>query len=758
MKTARIILRDSVRQTDKLYTYLIPEDMYVDAGFYVEVPFGFGSRTQVAVVYDVSDKVPDDIPANKLKAISRVIDTKPVMTAEQLDLIAPICNRYLCTRGDAVSLMVPSIVGKVARDSAYFVSIKSKEDAIRDIGEGKFRSVNHINILEFLISNGECEKKKILSITSSTDAQLRALKNKGYIEVTKRLIEDRDDEVLTPDNGDSSDSHFRAVHTLNDEQDAAYNAITKSIYESDKPDVFLLHGITGSGKTEVYLKCAGEVISRGDSVIYLVPEISLTPQTVSWITGRFGNNAAVLHSRLTDKQRFLEWDRIRKGEAKIVVGPRSCIFAPAKNVKLIIIDEEHDSSYKSESFPKYSTRDIATLRARYNNAALVLGSATPSVTTFYAAQKGYYKLLTLSKRANPDAVLPKVRLIDMKDQAKEGAGDLLSMPLRQAIAGALADNKQILLFLNRRGYSRTLVCNDCGEPCSCPNCSVGMTLHNNSRSNERLLICHYCGYTIPASQALCGCCGGKKFKRAGMGTQQLEELLGKLYPNEKVLRMDQDTTMAPGAHEEIISKFRNREASILIGTQMIAKGHDFPDVTVVGILGADLIAASSDYRSSERAFQLITQAAGRAGRGEAAGTVYIQSNRPNNPLIGYAACQDYVSFYDAEIEYRRAMGLPPFNAMGEIVLSLPDEDMLASRSNILEKYLNDFLNNQDSKYGFELYGPVQAPIYELRGRYRMQFIIKAVNKSAMNAIFEQVMKDFDPEYYPISFDTDATSG
>ena len=524
--------------------------------------------------------------------------------------------------------------------------------------------------------------------------------------------------------------------------------------------MFLLHGITGSGKTEVYLKCAGEIMERGGTVIYLVPEISLTPQTVNWIRARFGDTAAVMHSRLTDKQRFLEWEKIRRGQASIVVGPRSCIFAPLTNLKLIIIDEEHDSSYKSESFPRYNARDIALMRARMNSCAVVLGSATPAVSSYYAAQKGVYKLLTIKKRGNPDAVLPKVHIVDMKQQIKEGAGDLISIPLRRAMARAIAEDKQILLFLNRRGYSRTLICEECGEPCSCPNCSVGMTLHNGRKVKGnvltgRMLICHYCGYTVPAHEAVCRSCGGGNFTRAGIGTQQLEEILGKTFEGTKVLRMDQDTTMRPGDHERILQSFRDHEAQILIGTQMIAKGHDFPDVTVVGIIGADLIASSSDYRSSERAFQLITQAAGRAGRKGSEGDVYLQSLHPDNPLLRYAACQDYEAFYEEEVRYREAMALPPFKATGEIVLSLGNEDDLIARADILAVYLKAFLKVQPDKFAFELYGPVPSPIYELRGRYRMSFMIKAINKSCLNAVFAQIMKDFDPAEYPISFDNDC---
>ena len=756
MRVCKVLLRESVRQTDKAYTYKIPEDLEpsVAEGSYVKVPFGFGNRKQIALVVSICDESEvKGFDVSKLKTVDSLLDLYPVMNKDQLAIIEPLKSRLLCTSGDVISMMIPSAVGTVARAKATFVDVKSADAAEEALNSGKLRSIAHITMLEYLLNNGITERKKLLSIAKASDAQLRGLRDKDLICLTTRMLtreeeEEQENETVS----ELSSESFRVVHELNDEQQAAFDKVKGSL---GKPEVFLLHGITGSGKTEVYLKCAGEVLDRGGCVIYLVPEISLTPQTVSWIRGRFGDTAAVMHSRLSDRQRYDEWDRIRRGQARIVVGPRSSIFAPVENLKLIIIDEEHDTSYKSESFPRYNTRDIAFMRMKISSCPLILGSATPLVSSYYAANKGAYTLLKLNKRANPDAVLPEVRIVDMKDQVKEGYGDLLSGPLRTAMARAFSQGQQVMLFLNRRGYSRTLVCSSCGEPVQCPSCSVAMTLHNSRRTGDRRLICHYCGFTIPSSEAKCSECEGTKFKRAGIGTQQLEEILNKLYPDSKVLRMDQDTTMLPGSHERILSEFRDHKADILVGTQMIAKGHDFPSVTVVGVLGADLISMSSDYKSSERAFELITQAAGRAGRGENRGKVYLQSLRPDNPLLMYAAEQDYEAFYESEIQYREVMKLPPFKAVGEIVLSLPDEDMLAERTRDLNKYLKDFLSYQNEALGFELFGPVPAPIYELRGRYRNVFMIKSSKRSYLNEVFRQVMEDFDPSVYPISFDNDA---
>ena len=430
------------------------------------------------------------------------------------------------------------------------------------------------------------------------------------------------------------------------------------------------------------------------------------------------------------------------------------MFAPIDGLKLIIIDEEHDSSYKSDKHPKYSARDIAIARAKLTGATVVLGSATPSIETYYAAKNDYYELLKLTQRANPNAHLPKVTIVDMKEQIKQGAGSFFSIPLKNKMLKALDEDKQIILFLNRRGYSRTLICKDCGEPLNCPSCSVGMTLHTNRHSKEKLLICHYCGYAIPVSEAKCNACGSKELDSIGFGTQQLEEQVKTTFPGVSVLRMDQDSTAGIGAHEKILSAFREKKASILIGTQMIAKGHDFPEVTVVGILDTDIIAASPDYRGSERAFQLITQASGRAGRDNDPGEVFIQTYKPDNPLIMYAACQDYDSFFDAQLEYRQAMNLPPFKASGEIMIQSSDEDELMRISDDLAKYLRDYLSYQSKDFGFELYGPIPSAIYELRGNYRNVFNIKAKNKSSLNAVFKQVFEDFDYTRYPISVDSD----
>lgn len=749
-----VILRGAVRETDRQYTYKIPEDLEtkVVPGSFCNVPFGFGNKTRTAVVMSVFENAGDGIKG--IKEIKDLILDYPVLTPDLISLVDTVSERFNCTKGDVIELMVPTCVENHKIPTEVFVEIVDKTAAESVLSSGSLRSAVHANILEYLLKCGKCSRKELQAAVSASPAQVKAVEEKGLIRFTKELSEavaeksDLLEDVPV-------DGKFSETYELNDEQE---DAVKKIVEENGQivPGTHLLFGITGSGKTEVYLKCAQKVIDAGGTVLYLVPEISLTPQTISWIKGRLGGVVAVLHSKLTDRQRFSQWEMIRTGKAKVVVAPRSGIFAPAENIRLIIVDEEHDGSYKSESHPRYSAKDIARMRANKNSAALVLGSATPSIESFYAANKKVYDLIELKSRARTAAKLPEIVPVDMKEQVKLGAGDILSIPLRQAMAVAFSQKKQVLLFLNRRGYARTLVCEDCGKPVSCVNCSVGMTLHNNRRTGSQSLICHYCGYMIPSSEALCSFCGCRHFTKAGFGTQQLEDLLGTVFPHEKVLRMDQDTTVSPGAHREIIERFSRKEASILIGTQMIAKGLDFPDCTVVGILGADLMIAASSYRASERAFQLITQAAGRAGRGDDPGKVFIQSYNPENPLFKYACTQDYRAFYETEIAYREKLCLPPFKAIGEIVLSLEDESALQERGRDLYHYLSDFLSYQDKTYGFELYGPVPHVIYELRGKFRLSYIIKASNRSAINAVFRHVMDDFDHVRYPLSFDNDPS--
>ncbi|MCQ2483104.1 MAG: primosomal protein N', partial [Clostridia bacterium] len=612
-------------------------------------------------------------------------------------------------------------------------------------------SINYVHIIEYLMTNGEQPQDNLFNDLKVNRTQIKTLIDRGLIKENKKKSYVNRSNVNEADSqSNESGQGFNVYYDLNPIQKKAFDEINILDDSPERNKLFLLHGITGSGKTEVYLHLVDEVLKKGCGVLYLVPEIALTPQTVNWITGRFNVPAAVMHSGLSEKERYEQWDLIRSGEARIVVAARSGIFMPVKNLGLIILDEEHDNSYVSDSFPRYNSTEIAVVRAKYNNAFMILGSATPSVKSYYLASKGVYNLVEMNKRANERAKLPKVIMVDMKEQLKLGSGEMLSVPLRQAVAKAIGEGKQAIIFLNRRGYSRSLVCSDCNEFISCPNCSVAMTIHNSRYSGDKMMVCHYCGYMLPVEQAECKICGGKKLKRIGFGTEQLEEELKRIYPQEKVLRMDQDTTLSKGSHEIIIEAFRKHEASILIGTQMIAKGHDFPDVTVVGILGADLMANSSNFHSSENTFQLITQASGRAGRQGDEGYVFLQTYNTENTILKYAATQDYKSFYKEEINYRQKLRLPPFKALGNIVISSDNEETVKTVAEQVGQYVKDYCSYQSEDFQFEIYGPVPAPIYELRGSYRMNVIIKSIAKKWIIAVFNQVSEDFIEREYSLS--------
>lgn len=755
MLAARILLRDAIKQLDRPFSYLVPDSLKSDirVGQYVNVPFGNGNRFKLAVVTSLYEEE-DQLVLSKLKGVSNIVDEEPVLDEEQIKLIDFIKQHYLCTSGDAISLLVPSVVGNKASRKVTFISLKDSDLAQNMLWNKELRSINHVHIIEYLLNNGEQPQDQLIKELKVNRTHIKALIDKGLLKEAKK-----DSYIKKTLNNDSKTSQsedkdvkegFKVSYDLNDTQRKAFEEIDISNDDPARQKMFLLHGITGSGKTEVYLHLVDEVLKRGGSVLYLVPEISLTPQTINWIIGRFNVTAAVMHSGLSDKERYEQWDLIRSGEARIVIAARSGIFAPIKNLKLIILDEEHDNSYSSDAFPRYSSGELAVYRAKYNNAFLVLGSATPSIKSYYFASKGVYKLIEMDKRANKEARLPKVITVDMKEQIKLGSGEVLSIPLRQAIAQAISDKKQAMIFLNRRGFSRSLICGECGEVVSCPNCSVAMTLHNSRYDINKTLICHYCGHMIPADTASCSMCQSTKLKRAGIGTEQLEEELKKMYPDENVLRMDQDTTMSKGSHERILEAFRNHEVSILIGTQMIAKGHDFPDVTVVGIIGADLMANSSNFHSSENAFQLITQASGRAGRKGNEGYVFLQTYNTENMVIRYASTQDYKAFYNEEIIYRQKLLLPPFKALGNIMVCSENEDLVRTISLQITNYLKEYLSYQKAEYEFEVFGPIPAPIYELRGTYRMNTVIKAVGKKWIIAVYNQICKDFNGKDYTIN--------
>jgi len=561
---------------------------------------------------------------------------------------------------------------------------------------------------------------ELRTAAQATTAVIKAVVAKGYL--ASRMVEVKRDPYR------DSPSAAEAVVILTDEQAAAVHAINDGL-AAGSPATVLLQGVTGSGKTEVYLRSIRYALDQGRQAIVLVPEIALTPQTVERFKARFGAEVAVLHSRLGKGERFDEWRKIRDGEVSVVVGARSAVFAPFANLGLIVIDEEHEASYKQTDNPKYHARDVAIERARLEGAVVVLGSATPSVTTYYRAANGEFALLPLTRRID-DRPLPPVEIIDMREELKAGNKSPFSRRLQAGIAECLAARQQAIIFLNRRGYSTFVLCRECGWVMRCPRCEVSLTYHAASG----LLQCHYCDYSRQAP-ATCPRCASPYIRYFGIGTEKVEAELKKLFPAARVLRMDMDTTSRKGSHAEILTAFRNHEADILIGTQMIAKGLDFPRVTLVGVITADTALHLPDFTAGERTFQLLTQVAGRAGRGEAGGQVVIQTYNPEHYSVAAARTHDYAAFYREEIANRSELSYPPFAYLASILVFSSAESKTAAAANRLGEILQEAVRTAGGE--IEILGPVPALLKKLNGKYRWQIVLKAKDLAALR----QVVRD-----------------
>ena len=527
---------------------------------------------------------------------------------------------------------------------------------------------------------------------------------------------------------------------LNQEQAVAVKSVLSAV-ESKSHDVFLLHGITGSGKTEVYLQVIESVINRGQQAIMLVPEIALTPQIAGRFKSRFQNRVAVLHSALSMGEKYDEWRKVLKQEVQIVVGARSAIFAPFKDIGVIIIDEEHEATYKQEEAPRYHAIEVAKWRATVHRCPVVLGSATPSLESFARAQKGVYRLLTLSQRAVSLATLPTVKLVDMRQSAK-GDQLILSEALRQAIATRLERKEQVVLLLNRRGYSSFLQCRECGEVVNCPNCDVSLTYH---KSNQKLK-CHYCGFETFLLKH-CPACQSDELRFFGLGTQKVEEYLQEEFPTAKMMRMDVDTTSKKGSHQELIEAFERKEADILIGTQMVGKGLDFKDVTLVGVLAADLMLHLADFRAAERTFQLLTQVAGRAGRHELEGEVLIQTYSPDHYVMQCVVQQNYQAFYVEEMKMRRRFGYPPYYYLASVMLNSEDYNELIKACDQVNQYLRNQLG-----HSCVIIGPTMPYVGRINQRFRMYFMIKYKQEPRLRGVLVQLLTYFQEGTVNLSLD------
>ncbi len=724
---AQVIVDLSAEALDRVFSYTVPRGIEVAPGQLVQVPFG--PRTREGFVVALSRTC--DVPPEKLKPLYMPVRTEPVVMPDLMELAEWMHVRYLCNLVDALRLMLPAEMrgGRVHEKTQRRAHLRLTGDALEAFVDKNRRASKQLELIEALRS-GDMETAKLDS------AALRALVKKGAVEICEGEVR-RTPMAL-------SDDTRTADPTPMPEQAAAVERLTTALETGGGR--FLLHGVTGSGKTEVYIQLIRRALELGRTAIVLVPEIALTPQMVAWLHGRFGGDAAVLHSALSAGERFDEWRRIRDGEARVVIGARSAIFAPLENIGVIVVDEEHETTYQSDRRPRYDAREVAWKRASQHGAVLVLGSATPSISTYMRAMPGVrpenrLELVELRQRVK-GRPLPEVEIVDMRGEFERGNRSIFSARLSAELRRCLDEGHQAMLFINRRGHSTFVSCRACGYVVKCDQCDVTMTWHQA----ENALRCHYCGKTLPPPET-CPQCGSSYIKYFGAGTQKVQEEVRRQFPDARVLRMDVDTTREKNAHARILNRFRSGEANVLVGTQMIAKGLDFPNVALVGVVAADLSLNLPDYRSVERTFQLITQVAGRAGRADVPGRVVVQTYDPDHYGIRLAAAQDYRAFYTRESAYRRAAMYPPFTVIARIVYSGKDEAAVRAAALADEARLGAFLDEVDARRDAIQLAAAEAPIRQIRGEYRWQLLLKLYFKADLDAVEArmQALADAAPE-------------
>lgn len=771
-KIAQVIVDVPLMQTDKPFSYLVPEDMQIQVmlGSRVYVPFGRGNRLLQGFVVGFSESLDSD--SSELKAICEVLDFEPVLNEEQLALADQMRHTVFSYKISILKSMIPNLLNSTYdkrlmptetlsdeerfalfgdKDSRLHSSLSEEEakkvarlvqagkilvDYLakdkKNIKTEKFYQVNSDQLAQAEIS-ARAKKRLLLRDYLLEHPETRKLADLYQLfsrDIVKFFVENHLLTILEKEKK-RSDAYFDVATTdfleLNAEQAAVVEKVTSQIGKESKP--FLLEGVTGSGKTEVYLHIIDKVLKLGKTAIVLVPEISLTPQMTNRFISRFGKQVAIMHSALSDGEKFDEWRKIKSGQARVVVGARSAIFVPMENIGAIIIDEEHEATYKQESNPRYHARDVAWLRAKYHKAVLLMGSATPSIESRARASRNVYQFLQLTHRANPLAKIPKVDIVDFRDYVGQQEVSNYTPYLLEKIADRLAKKEQVVLMLNRRGYSSFVMCRDCGYVDECPNCDISLTLHMDTKTMN----CHYCGFekAIPHT---CPNCHSRSIRYYGTGTQKAYDELAEVFPQARILRMDVDTTRQKGAHQRILDKFGNHEADILLGTQMIAKGLDFPNVTLVGVLNADTSLNLPDFRSSERTFQLLTQVAGRAGRAEKEGEVLIQTYNPQHYAIKLAQKQDYEAFYAYEMGIRKQLSYPPYYFTVGLTLSHKDEQTVVRKSFELLQILRQHLSDK-----IKILGPTPKPIARTHNLYHYQIIVKYRFEDHLESVLNQIL-------------------
>ncbi len=708
MLYAEVIVDIVVQALDRIFTYSIPEELEesITVGAQVAIPFGKNNRERRGFVMRIKN-TPDYEP-ERIKGITRVLCDSSLVEGQLLQLAYWIREQYGSTLVQALSVVLP-IKAKINEKSKVYYSLAVEEnDAEKLLAAYESKHyVAKVRLLRALLEDKTLTKNMAVHALHIPYSTINTMYSDGIIK-----------ELSTREyrNPTTSKTGILPVHRLNAEQQSITDIFCCD-YSNHEYKTYLLYGVTGSGKTEVYLEMLEKVLEEGREAIVLIPEIALTYQTVRRFANRFGDLVTVVHSKLSKGERYDQFERAKKGEVKIMIGPRSALFAPFSNLGLIIIDEEHETSYKSESPPKYHARETAIRRAELANASVVLGSATPSVESFHRAMKGEYKLLSLKKRA-AGAVLPTVEVVDMRNELAAGNFKMFSRTLQAAVKERLFKGEQSILFINRRGYASFVSCRKCGFVVKCSHCDVSLKLHGKTR-----LVCHYCGYEekIPLK---CPECGSGYIRSFGTGTEKVEEQLHMAFPEARVLRMDADTTKQKGGHEKLLAAFANEEADILVGTQMIVKGHDFPKVTLVAALAADMSLYEQNFRSGERTFDLLTQAAGRAGRGDKRGHMIIQCYRPEQYAIAAAARQDYEGFYQEEIAYRKLLRYPPVSHMLAVFMAADNKVQVEKDSESIAEIVKQYIRGMENEQRPECIGPGEASVYRVQDVYRRILYIK----------------------------------
>ena len=789
MKYAKVAVESAVFTFDKAFDYAVPAELepLVKKGSRVTVPFGNGNKKRIGVVFELSDST----DSKRTKKITEVLDKEPLLNGEMLSLAEWIKDRTFCTLYEAAKAMLPTGInhrmvlsyaadpeadskkidalegvekefydyvvkkGVFVKAETVFNSLSIKadseipaslvrkgllltsSDAVRNLGDLTVRMMRLVQteeeikltakqkqIYDVLCDVGTASVRELCYFTGLTPAVANALVKNGIAEFFEQPV------MRLPDF--TREKAVRTPINLTNEQQEAHDKLT-ALASGEKAAVSLLYGVTGSGKTSVYMSVIDGVVDSGKSVIVMVPEIGLTPQTLSLFCKRYGSSVAVFHSALSVRERLEEWKRVKKGEAKIVIGTRSAVFAPLENIGLIIVDEEQEHTYKSEQTPRYSAIDVAKYRVAFSKGLLILASATPSVESYASALSGKYELCTLRNRYG-NAVLPEVLTVDMRSEEKAPGSRAISKTLYDSLKNNLENGKQSILLINRRGFHTFAACNSCAEVISCPNCSISMTYHS---ANNRLM-CHYCGYSVPFSSK-CPECGEDAVRYSGFGTQKIEDELASLLPDARIVRMDTDSTAGKNSHEKLLDSFAKGEYDIMIGTQMVAKGLNFPNVTLVGVVSVDQQLYNDDFRSLERTFSLLTQVVGRAGRGEFEGTAIVQTLTPENEIIRLAAKQDYDEFFKTEIRLRKALVYPPYCDLCVVGFTGENESAVKIAADNALALIRDYTSDEFRGEKIITLGPMPARVSKVSGKYRYRLIIKCRNTKRFRQMISKLL-------------------